>query len=324
MEDLTQVYLEIYKGKHGQSDAEYQAGRSDAGKRISGDEKTGPRHYTLGRARGAAVDPPTAPGAKPVNTPKLSSSEKEYHQYNKSGAKSRAQYNKVGGPKGLPEEKRPYPQEKVDRKRESVNQQELDALKKDDWHGADKQYRRNVALVSKKKMNEEEYDGLDEKYLGRYQTHAGHWKDRDEDESIDDRVNDMLNKQRQQRMATAGKERLKAKGKVPTKNGKPVFEAVVEYLYVEGYADTIEAAELMAENIGDLWADSILEAVDWDKSDIGITGQPIPKKNLSAKNRYEFEKKRRENLKKQPGTPGDSPMVQALRQKAKDTGNYAN
>lgn len=258
MEDLTQVYLEIYKGKHGQSDAEYQAGRSDAGKRISGDDKTGPRHYTLGRARGAAVDPPTAPGAKPVNTPKLSSSEKEYHQYNKSGAKSRAEYNKVGGPKGLPEEKRPYPQEKVDRKRESVNKQELDALKKDDWHGADKQYRRNVALATKKKMNAEE------------------------------------------------------------------FEAIVEYLFVEGYADTIEAAELMVENIGEAWMESIIEAVDWNKSDIGITGKPIPKKNLSAKNRYEFEKKRRENLKKQPGTPGDSPLIQALRQKAKDTGNYAN
>ena len=95
---------ELWKGRHGQSEKEYQAGRSDAGKRISGDADTGPRYYTLGRARGAKPDAPTAPGARPVNTPKLSSSEKEYHQYNKSGAKSRAQYNKVGGSKGLPEE----------------------------------------------------------------------------------------------------------------------------------------------------------------------------------------------------------------------------
>jgi len=106
MSDLDEeeiAYIEeLYKGKHGQSDSEYQAGRSDAGKRISGDDKSGPRYYTLGRARGANVDAPTAPGAKPVNTPKLSSSEKEYHQYNKSGAKSRAEYNKVGGSKGLP------------------------------------------------------------------------------------------------------------------------------------------------------------------------------------------------------------------------------
>jgi hypothetical protein len=95
---------ELWKGKHGQSEKEYQAGRSDAGKRISGDAETGPRYYTLGRARGAKPDAPTKPGAKPVNTPKLSQSEKEYHQYNKSGAKNRAQYNKVGGSKGLPEE----------------------------------------------------------------------------------------------------------------------------------------------------------------------------------------------------------------------------
>lgn len=207
MEDLTQVYLEIYKGRHGQSDAEYQAGRSDAGKRISGDEKTGPNYYTKGRSRGATPDAPTAPGAKPVNTPKLSASEKEYHQYNKSGAKSRAEYNKVGGSKGLP---------------------------------------------------------------------------------------------------------------------GSVREEVAEYLFVEGYADTIEAAELMAESIGEAWVESILEAVDWNKSEVGITGKPIPKKNLSAKNRHEFEKKRRENLKKQPGTPGDSPLIQAMRQRAQDTGNYAN
>jgi len=95
---------ELWKGKHGQSEKEYQAGRSDAGKRISGDENTGPRYYTLGRARGAKPDAPTAPGARPVNTPKLSRDEKEYHQYNKSGAKRRSQYNKVGGSKGLPEE----------------------------------------------------------------------------------------------------------------------------------------------------------------------------------------------------------------------------
>jgi hypothetical protein len=102
------------------------------------------------------------------------------------------------------------------------------------------------------------------------------------------------------------------------------FDAISEYLFVEGYADTIEAAELMAANIGEEWSNEILEAVDWNKSEIGITGKPVPKKNLSAKNRHEFEKKRRSNLKKEPGTPGDSPMIQALRQKAKDTGNYAN
>jgi hypothetical protein len=95
---------ELWKGRHGQTVSQYQDNRSDAGKRISGDSQTGPNYYTKGRSRGAKPDAPTAPGARPVNTPKLSSSEKEYHEYNKSNAKNRAQYNRVGGSKGLPEE----------------------------------------------------------------------------------------------------------------------------------------------------------------------------------------------------------------------------
>lgn len=115
--------------------------------------------------------------------------------------------------------------------------------------------------------------------------------------------------------------RLKAKGKVPTKDGKPVFEEVVEFLYVEGYADSIEAAELIAEHAGEEWIEMILEK---DETEIGITGQPIPKKKMSPAKRHEFEKKRRENLSKKPGEPGDSKLIQALRKKAQDSGNYAN
>ncbi len=33
-----------------------------------------------------------------------------------------------------------------------------------------------------------------------------------------------------------------------------------------------------------------------DETEIGITGLPIPKKRMSAVKRYQFEKKRRENL----------------------------
>ena len=40
---------------------------------------------------------------------------------------------------------------------------------------------------------------------------------------------------------------------------KEEFDAIVEYLFVEGYADTFESAELMAENISQIWIDEILE-----------------------------------------------------------------
>jgi len=72
---------EIYKGKHGQSEKEYQAGRSDAGKRISGDEKHGPASYTR---RGVKQQEPTKPGEKPEHTPKLGSAEKNELAYRKS------------------------------------------------------------------------------------------------------------------------------------------------------------------------------------------------------------------------------------------------
>ena len=75
---------EIYKGKHGQSEKEYQAGRSDAGKRISGDEKHGPASYTR---RGVVDQKPTKPGEKPEHTPKLGSAEKNELAYRKSRLK---------------------------------------------------------------------------------------------------------------------------------------------------------------------------------------------------------------------------------------------
>ena len=38
------------------------------------------------------------------------------------------------------------------------------------------------------------------------------------------------------------------------------FESVVEYLFVEGFADTIENAEVIAENISETWVNEIMEA----------------------------------------------------------------
>jgi hypothetical protein len=56
---------------------EYMAGRSDAGKRISGDENTGPRYYTLGHSN-TDPDSPTLPNQRPVGTPRVTRSELNY------------------------------------------------------------------------------------------------------------------------------------------------------------------------------------------------------------------------------------------------------
>ena len=58
------------------------------------------------------------------------------------------------------------------------------------------------------------------------------------------------------------------------------------------------------------------------ETEIGITGQPIPNKRLGPKKRHEFEKKRRENLKKRPGdAPGESKLIQLMRDRAQREGN---
>jgi len=59
--------------------------------------------------------------------------------------------------------------------------------------------------------------------------------------------------------AAAARERLRSQG-LKRRDGTPVFEEVVEYLFVEGYADTIESAELIAESISEQWVNEILES----------------------------------------------------------------
>ena len=45
---------------------------------------------------------------------------------------------------------------------------------------------------------------------------------------------------------------------------------------------------------------------------------------MSPAKRHEMEKRRRENLKKKPGETGDGKLIQALRDKAKREGNFAD
>ena len=40
------------------------------------------------------------------------------------------------------------------------------------------------------------------------------------------------------------------------------FDIITEFLFVEGYADTIESAELIAENISETWVNEILDEAE--------------------------------------------------------------
>jgi hypothetical protein len=60
---------------------------------------------------------------------------------------------------------------------------------------------------------------------GFYKTFSGHFKLRDEpDEDEQFRQSDQIQKSIQRRRSLASRNRLKAQSKVPTRNGKPIFE----------------------------------------------------------------------------------------------------
>jgi hypothetical protein len=93
---------------------------------------------------------------------------------------------------------------------------------------------------------------------GSYRTTAsGRKVRRDEDEATDTAVSDMLQKQKEAAAKKAAQQKLKTQG-LKRKDGTSVFEEVAEYLFVEGFADTIENAEVMAENISENWVNDIL------------------------------------------------------------------
>ena len=103
-------------------------------------------------------------------------------------------------------------------------------------------------------MQEAWYSGA-----GSYRTTAsGRKVRRDEDEATDTAVSDMLQKQREAEAKKAAQQKLKTQG-LKRKDGTSVFEEVAEYLFVEGFADTIENAEVMAENISENWVNDILD-----------------------------------------------------------------
>jgi hypothetical protein len=88
-EDVEQVD-ELYKGKHGQSEKEYQDGRSDAGKMISGDSKTSGAAYS---ARGVKNTGPNPAGGskKPQAQGRMGAKDREYLKYRKANLKKESQ-----------------------------------------------------------------------------------------------------------------------------------------------------------------------------------------------------------------------------------------
>jgi hypothetical protein len=110
--------------------------------------------------------------------------------------------------------------------------------------------------------------------------------------------------------AEGGRDALKQKGKVPRKDGKDMFEQVLEHLISEGYADTEESAIEIIANMSEGWIQSIVEEfLDEEEGSYGATP-----KAYSAARGTKMTAKRKPFLKKMLNrtnpanrTPDDSP-----------------
>ena len=108
---------EVYKGKHGQSDKEYADSRSQGGKMISGDSKRSGAEYTHGRRVKAAnpgMQPDVGGKTKPKSQGKMDAGTRNELMYRKANLKKEEFEN-------VDEEKKPFPDKKVDRKLASLD-----------------------------------------------------------------------------------------------------------------------------------------------------------------------------------------------------------
>lgn len=84
------VLAELHKGRHGQSEKEYQDSRSDAGKMISGDSKMSGSKYAQGRRTGSDAGPQPAGGSKkPQSQGKMDSGARTDLQFRKAALKKK-------------------------------------------------------------------------------------------------------------------------------------------------------------------------------------------------------------------------------------------
>ena len=92
LNDISKTYLdqvsELYKGKHGQTEKQYQDSRSDAGKMISGDSKMSGSKYAQGRRTGSDAGPQPAGGSKkPASQGKMDRGSRIDLQFRKAALK---------------------------------------------------------------------------------------------------------------------------------------------------------------------------------------------------------------------------------------------
>ena len=101
LNDISKTYLdqvsELYKGKHGQTEKQYQDSRSDAGKMVSGDSKMSGSKYAQGRRTGSDAGPQPAGGSKkPESQGKMDRGSRIDLQFRKAALKKEEYIDEMG------------------------------------------------------------------------------------------------------------------------------------------------------------------------------------------------------------------------------------
>ena len=86
LESIEEDIMEIYKGKHGQSEKQYQDGRSPAGKMISGDSKGSGANYSYG-AKNTGSNP-AGGSQKPQGQAKMNNKDRTFLAHQKANKNS--------------------------------------------------------------------------------------------------------------------------------------------------------------------------------------------------------------------------------------------
>ena len=266
--------------------ASYMAGRSDAGKRISGDEKSGPRAYT---SRMFAKDKPVQPGSKP-NTPRVTKSELKDARTVYNSSKGRT-WNKFGGTKGLPEDFELWVNElldegydlsdfTVDEVYEIFEETELERRKKEEERKNERRARvaeltasgrvltssKRASAKAKERAAEKRADALEraaQNVINSTTGRSGRVSEKpmgsgppDPKAPTPEANRRLRTGLRKDTLGTAADKTLKT----TRKEEFELYELVLEHLLNEGFADDYDSANTMIENMSDEWLGGILKS----------------------------------------------------------------
>ena len=246
---------ELYKGKHGQSEKEYQDSRSDGGKMVSGDSKMSGSAYTS-RATSSTGPNPAGGSKKPMGQGRMTKGARVDLELRKANMMKKEETEdslrdrrmERGGVDGNTNYRRPAKNVATGPKKKPSGNS-MSAF--DKVVGDLKAKYGDKAVMAKKTVKKEETEVDEAVYGGTPDKKEAPKDDRMMVTAADKRGNTKAyqNYKAGMKSKLTGKAMYKAGPGVD--EGVEVFDKVAEFLCVEGYAETIEEAQWIMVNLLD-------------------------------------------------------------------------